>query len=50
MLGLVALLILAYGPLQWSFPWWVWVLCILVGSIEGGYRTRKIIIKRNHKD
>ncbi len=29
---LVALLILAYGPLNWSFPWWVWLLAMLAGG------------------
>lgn len=23
---IAALLVLAYGPLNWSFPWWAWVL------------------------
>ena len=28
-MALMACLILAYGPLNWSFPWWVWLLAIL---------------------
>lgn len=24
-----ALLVLGYGPLNWTFPWWVWTLAIL---------------------
>lgn len=23
---IVAMLILAFGPLDWSFPWWVWFI------------------------
>jgi len=49
MLGIAALLILAYGPLQWSFPWWVWVLCILLGMIEGGHKTKVIMSTKHSK-
>lgn len=48
MLGLAAMLILAYGPLQWAFPWWVWVLCIVFGTIDGGHRTKNLIIKKTN--
>jgi len=40
MIGLVALLILAYGPLNWSFPWWVWLLCILFGGVSMTVKNR----------
>jgi hypothetical protein len=23
---LIVALMLAYGPLDWSFPWWIWAL------------------------
>lgn len=49
MVGLAALLILGYGPLQWSFPWWVWVLCIISGLIESGHRTKNIVVTKNYK-
>lgn len=26
---LFALLVLAYGPLNWSLPWWIWMLAAL---------------------
>jgi hypothetical protein len=26
------MLILAYGPLNWTFPWWLWTLA-LVGPV-----------------
>lgn len=29
---LAALLILAFGPLDWSFPWWVWALALMSSS------------------
>lgn len=28
-MALGAAIILAFGPLQWSFPWWVWLLLLL---------------------
>lgn len=28
-MSFIILLILAYGPLQWSFPWWLWVLGVI---------------------
>ena len=28
-------LILAYGPLNWSFPWWLWTIAI----IDFGFAT-----------
>ena len=31
-MGLAALLILGFGPLNWVFPWWVWVLVIICGN------------------
>jgi len=31
-MAFLAMLILAYGPLNWTFPWWVWVLGILSTS------------------
>lgn len=31
-MSFVALLVLAYGPLNWSFPWWVW----LIGACQSG--------------
>lgn len=24
-----AMLILAYGPLDWAFPWWLWIIAFL---------------------
>lgn len=34
MIGTIALLILAFGPLQWTFPVWVWVLTILLDGVN----------------
>lgn len=31
---LVAMLVLAYGPLDWTFPWWVWFLALGQGGQE----------------
>lgn len=31
-MAFVTLLILAYGPLNWSFPWWVWVIALFTSS------------------
>jgi len=45
MLGLVALFILAYGPLNWAFPWWLWVLTIIIALIDSGHRTKQIVKK-----
>ncbi len=28
-MGFTAMLILAYGPLQWTFPWWLWLWSVL---------------------
>ena len=28
MLGVIAALLLCFGPLQWSIPWWIWVIII----------------------
>ncbi len=32
---LIAALALAYGPLNWSLPWWLWTLCVLHALGEG---------------
>lgn len=40
MLFIVALM-LAYGPLNWSFPWWVWVLAFLWTPAEQVVRLKK---------
>ncbi len=37
----VAALLLAYGPLDWSFPWWVWTLAILHADNDVTVRLRK---------
>lgn len=36
----VALLILAYGPLNWSFPWWVWLIAFFTEGVSGSVKTR----------
>jgi|WetSurMetagenome_2_1015567.scaffolds.fasta_scaffold01454_24 hypothetical protein len=33
MFGTTVMLILAYGALNWSFSWWVWVLIIFFDLI-----------------
>ena len=35
MIFLGACLILAYGPLDWEFPWWVWAFT-LTEAVAGG--------------
>lgn len=35
---LAAMLVLAFGPLDWPFPWWLWILALL----EVGYITVKL--------
>lgn len=43
-MALIALLTLAYGPLNWSLPWWLWTLAALhtlgEGAIEAKRRRR----------
>lgn len=34
MLFLGAMLILAFGPLDWSFPWWLWGVAVVYTAIE----------------
>lgn len=29
LMPLMALLILAFGPLNWEFPWWMWCIALL---------------------
>jgi hypothetical protein len=38
-----ALLVLGDGPLDWAFPWWVWLLAIVedIGSTTGKIRQAK---------
>lgn len=36
-----AVLVLGYGPLNWSFPWWVWCLAILEASSKGYVTARR---------
>jgi hypothetical protein len=38
---LTAMLLLGYGPLDWSFPWWMWALGILEGIGTGRYHGDK---------
>lgn len=38
---LAAMFILGYGPLDWSFPWWVWALAVLSTGSETGARHVK---------
>lgn len=26
---MTAMLVLGFGPLDWTFPWWLWVLCFV---------------------
>lgn len=26
---IAAMLILAFGPLDWEFPWWIWLIAIV---------------------
>lgn len=42
-----ALLILAYGPLNWTFPWWVWVICALTTS--GHPSVQRVRIEKDSK-
>lgn len=30
----MVLFILAFGPLNWSFPWWIWVIAIFGESLS----------------
>lgn len=41
-MALMAMLILAFGPLHWSFPWWVWIL----GAAFGGSETTVLLKDR----
>lgn len=36
-----ALLVLGFGPLAWSFPWWVWALAILDALIADRIDRRR---------
>ena len=36
---LIALLILGYGPLDWTFPWWVWFLALTFSGTEKAIST-----------
>jgi hypothetical protein len=36
---LAALLVLGFGPLDWSFPWWAWVLGVIFQVSENLYRV-----------
>jgi hypothetical protein len=40
MFALFAMLILAHGPLNWSFPFWLWMLAIFFGlySVFGEHK------------
>jgi hypothetical protein len=44
-MSVMALLILGHGPLQWSFPWWVWLLAIVHACGEG-----TVTVKRAARD
>lgn len=38
---LIALLVLAYGPPNWSLPWWIWMLAVLHTLGEGAVETKR---------
>ena len=38
---LFAALMLAYGPLDWSFPWWAWALAAAYSFGDGATSTAK---------
>lgn len=41
MMPFYALLILAYGPLNWSFPWWLWVITFLFDGVATVVKVRE---------
>ena len=51
-MAFVILLILAYGPLNWTFPWWVWALGLLSTSTPfiTVKNTPQITVKCTHND
>lgn len=34
LLSFVALVTMAYGPLDYSFPWWAWTIVVLSNIFE----------------
>ncbi len=39
-MGLLACLILAYGPLNWSLPWWIWALSVVLGPLSISIKSK----------
>ena len=33
------MLVLAFGPLNWSFPWWLWAIAIVELSISSLFKA-----------
>ena len=42
----MVLFILAFGPLNWTFPWWLWTIAIVGKSLEA---LLKVIVKGRTK-
>jgi hypothetical protein len=47
MSALAAMLILAYSPLDWSFPWWLWALFIVIDLPQAERNVRLVVKERS---